>query len=327
MARRISGNLAGLILAVALASCSYSAPVSQAPGLPVLHQLNWGFNYIADAAWSPNGRWIAVLAGDHAASSHLEVVSPDGRFKQDLSSWGCGLTYWFSFAWQPDSTLSCLNGTALIKGAFPFTSSVSISIHPHVTPQDKGLIWSPSGSCFIAASVTAPDNINIERGRLYAVSAQGVVNPAALTPSTADVSLPAWRPHAPQVSYVNASGPNGSQLQLMLNSVARGPDGHLELGPPALLADDIGVGGYTWSPSGRWVVVRHLDAQGTNHLYLINPEETSQTVTVVQADQAILGPVWSPDGQTLIVFSAGYDTATPYELDIGAYLKSKGLQP
>lgn len=316
-----------LVLAAGPVGCAYIVPVGQAPGLPQLHALSWGFNYVDEATWSPNGHWIALLAGDHVATSHLEVVSPDGRFKQDLSNWGCGLSYVFSFAWRPDNVLSCLNDTSLITGAHPFTSFVVTLVQPHLMVQDRCLMWSPGGTFFIAASVTAPGNINAGPESLYTVSRQGRVDPTALTPPTEDVSQPAWRPHTQQISYVVASGPNGSHLQLMLSAVTDEPDGHLTLGPPTLLADSVDVGGYAWSPSGTWVAVRHLDAQGTNHISLINPAAPSKTVTIVQADQAILGPVWSPDGQTMIVLSAGYDTATPYELNIGAYLKSKGLQP
>jgi hypothetical protein len=51
---------------------------------------------------------------------------------------------------------------------------------------------------------------------------------------------------------------------------------------------------------------------------------------VVVADrvgQQMMDPAWSPDGNTLIVFSVGYATSRPYAIDIGAYLRTKGMQP
>lgn len=328
--RHMFAQFASLILLLALglapAGCSYTSPVDQASGLPTLHQLHWGFAYADEATWSPNGRWIALLAGDHVATAHLEVVSPDGHFKQDLSGWGCGLPYNFSFAWRPDNALTCLNDTSLISGTYPFSSQIVTNLQSRLMIQDKSLSWSPDGSSLITASVTTPGDINAGPGSLYVVSAQGRVDPTPLTPLTEDVAYPAWRPHAQQISYVVASGPNGSHLQLLLSSITRGPGGHLALGSPALLADMIDSS-YVWSPTGTWVAVRNFDVRAPDRIYLVNPAAPSHTVTVVQTDQGMDEPIWSPDGQTMIVFSVGYDTSTPYELDIGAYLKSKGLQP
>jgi Tol biopolymer transport system component len=87
---------------------------------------------------------------------------------------------------------------------------------------------------------------------------------------------------------------------------------------------------YTWSPTGRWIAVRHGDYRGGDKIYLINPDAPRQTVDVVLADQVgqqMMHPIWSPDGNTLIVFSVGYDSSQPYAVDIGTYLRGKGLQP
>jgi Tol biopolymer transport system component len=43
--------------------------------------------------------------------------------------------------------------------------------------------------------------------------------------------------------------------------------------------------------------------------------------------QQMMAPIWSPDGNTLFVFSVAYGSSQPYALAIGAYLRSKGLQP
>jgi hypothetical protein len=87
---------------------------------------------------------------------------------------------------------------------------------------------------------------------------------------------------------------------------------------------------YIWSPTGRWVVVRHGDYRGGDKIYLVNPADPTQTVDVVLADrggQQMTDPIWSPDGKTLIVFTVQYGASQPYQLDIGTYLRSKGLEP
>ncbi len=79
------------LIACALAPMpSSGAVVTQGQLLPTLRHLDWGFAAINHPVWSPDGRWIAVLAGDDYAGAHVEVVSPDGQTKYDLSSWHCG---------------------------------------------------------------------------------------------------------------------------------------------------------------------------------------------------------------------------------------------
>jgi Tol biopolymer transport system component len=86
-------------------------------------------------------------------------------------------------------------------------------------------------------------------------------------------------------------------------------------------------GGYAWSPSGRWVAVRHVNPEHGDKIYLVNADDPSQTVDVTHAEDVgqMFDPVWSPDGQTLVVF--GVDDERPYAIDIASYLASKGLQP
>jgi Tol biopolymer transport system component len=63
---------------------------------------------------------------------------------------------------------------------------------------------------------------------------------------------------------------------------------------------------------------------------LINPDDPSQTVDVVQTKQVgrTYDPIWSPDGKTLIIVGLlGGFGSQPYAIDIASYLASKGLQP
>ncbi len=118
-------------------------------------------------------------------------------------------------------------------------------------------------------------------------------------------------------------------VALLLNHVTYNVGGHLALGAPIMLAKDVDYH-YAWSPTGRWVAVRRAAYRGGDKIYLVNAADPARTVDVVLADhiqQQVMDPIWSPDGNTLIVFSVGYGTSQPYSLDIGAYLRSKGLQP
>jgi hypothetical protein len=72
--------------------------------------------------------------------------------------------------------------------------------------------------------------------------------------------------------------------------------------------------------------VRYGNYRGGDKIYLVNAADPTQTVDVVLADrvgQQMTDPIWSPDGQTLIVF--GVNDNQPYALDVAGYLQSKGL--
>ena len=65
--------------------------------------------------------------------------------------------------------------------------------------------------------------------------------------------------------------------------------------------------------------MRHGDYRGGDKIYLINPSDPMQAVDVVLADKLgrqMTDPIWSPDGNTLIVFTVQYDASQPYQLDI-----------
>jgi hypothetical protein len=78
-------------LAALLTGCYLpSGDWAQRGSLPSLHHLEWGCDYYGHPLWSPDGRWIALLAGPDFATSHLVVLTPDGRTHYDLNAWDCG---------------------------------------------------------------------------------------------------------------------------------------------------------------------------------------------------------------------------------------------
>ncbi len=319
------------LLTLSLTSCALPATtVFQGGGLPPLHQLDWGFPYVVGATWSPNGHWIALWAGPGVAQTHLVVLSPDGRAQWDLSRWGCNDEFLSTLPWLPDSSLSCITQTGmLVSGAYPFTSPTSVPVQPPLNP--SGAAWTPDGTAMIVASIIDPaDPVHMaQNGALYRMDRSGAVALQSLTPHTLDVEDPAWAPHRMALTYLVQTNPDTGTLKLLLSPVTVGAQGALTLGPPQTLATDVAEF-YSWSPSGRWIAVRHGDYRGGDKIYLLNPDAPSQTVDVVSADrigQQMMHPIWSPDGQTLIVFSVAYDASQPYSLDIGAYLRGKGLTP
>lgn len=311
--------------------------LTQGDGLPSLHRLEWGSPYVGNATWSPNGKWIAVLGGPDYGSDavHLEVLTPDGRLVQNLSSWHCGrgITT-FTFAWRSDNSLSCIDEQELLIGSYPFMSVQRFSMHPYpLSPRQDGGAWLPDGqTCLVVSDASPTDGIRYPgSGQLYALSADGAVTLRALTPSSEDLSNSAWQPQHHAISAMVHPHVDGiiGYYNFLLSTVQQTPTGGMVLGPPQTLATDVDEY-YAWSPSGTWVAVRHADYRSGDKIYLVNAADPSQTVDVVVAaklGQQMMAPIWSPDGQQMIVFSVEYGAAHPFAIDIGAYLHSKDLQP
>jgi Tol biopolymer transport system component len=298
--------------------------------LPNRRHLNWGYNYFEDARWSPDGHWIAVMAGTDPANSHFVVLSPDGQTRKDLSSWGCGDYFSYTYAWLPDSALSCItNDGQLIIGAAPFTAPVAVALHALLLTSDGGATWAPQGTGLIVTSYSDPANpVRTQADpALYQVTRAGILDLQPLTVPAQHSERPSWDPSGSTLAYVEE--PSVDNYTLELSSVTVSAQGTLSLGTPRTLATGVDDT-YAWSPSGHWIAARGGFDRGVDKIYLINVANPAQAVDVVLADrvgQQMMDPIWSPDSNTLIVFSVGYATAQPYALDIGAYLRSKGLQP
>ena len=266
------------------------------------------------------------MAGSSLGDLQLEVLSPDGHYRKSLAGWNCELpdlsTGIPSYAWQPDNALSCINNDELITGSYPFTAPEHFSTEPAtLIPAGDAGTWSPLGSTFVFASL--PD------GQLFAVFPSGRVSPTPLTPATQYASMPAWQPQQPAVAYLTSSS-DSDYYTLMLSTAHMSPSGQLVLNPARTLVPFAVDQYYCWSPSGHWLAVRNINYVSGDKIYLLNPSNPSQRVDVVVASdvgQQMMAPIWSPDGQQMIVFTVAYGSSQPYELNIGSYLRSKGFQP
>jgi hypothetical protein len=111
-AHRVPGTRAGaeataaraVFDAVAAGDLEYFAPVALMPGFPralagTLHELRLASispERLAEARWSPDGKWISFLVDDHS----YYVVHPNGDGKKLLFKAGIGVT---ELQWSPDS--------------------------------------------------------------------------------------------------------------------------------------------------------------------------------------------------------------------------------
>jgi dipeptidyl aminopeptidase/acylaminoacyl peptidase len=339
-----------LIVLLVLTGCSLlptptnSAVVRQGHGLPTLRLLNWGFAAIHHPVWSPDGRWIAVIAGEDFAGGHVEVVSPDGQTRYDLSGWGCGEGPDPDYAWLPDGHLSCINRDApyptMCIGTAPFTSCTATRLTAAIGGGQRGLVWTSDGQ--LALFSAWPNDAPQDHSDLYVLSADGSVRQKLPFSDHYGVALPSFRPHVvteteAQLAYCRGAYVDTGGIvhfDLVISTVTVDATGKLVLGPARTLATEQipDASGYAWSPSGQWLAINHNEYHGgdasEDKIVLINADNPKQMIDVVQTDlisMTMNDPIWSPDGKTLIVF--GGFGQQPYAIDIASYLVSKGLQP
>jgi Tol biopolymer transport system component len=354
MGRRRHGRPAAQVLVavlcvLALASCALPVPfhdstvLTQHDGRPSLHRLSWGYPYVESGVWSPDGRWIALVAGPDFSTSHLAVVSADGRTRNELPGWDCDEPRAFDFAWLPNGRLSCLTGRVrgqqhLCVGDAPdFAACERIAVSGEVGMTGDGSSWAPDGqTLWVAASHVLPvTGYETDNPDLLVLTAQGSLRQVftfsgdedPYTSTDGGAYVPQWVPQHQALSYeVGYAGDQGPG-ELVMSVVSQNQAGHFELGPRVVLAANQGHDGYAWSPSGHWVAVRIGGDQGNDHIALVNADNPAQTLDVTNERDVgqFLNPLWSPDGQTLILINT--DDDQPYAVDIGSYLASKGLQP
>lgn len=321
-------GLAGAGCGIFPGSSSGPRVVTQGGGLPALHRLDWGMPVVVYAVWSPDGKWVAAMGGPDAGPVDLVVVSPDGRTRINLSRWHCGPPdgLW-GIAWLPDGRLSCFAADAPVYrmciGAAPFTSCQAVAL-PAVlrTSADQGGLWSPDGRHLLLPSLNRQQSST----DLYVISPAGRITQMLPSSARGGIDNPQWVAHATRLAY-------NRNFDIAESAARFGQHGHLTLGPATLVlagcAFEAAGDHVAWSPSRRWLAAL---CEGNRFqpdtVYLIStahPATATAIVRVQQDGHGMLFPLWSPDGKTLIVF--GWADGQPYAINIGAYLRSKGLTP
>jgi hypothetical protein len=334
--RAVALALSLLVALTSLGGCAapFGGTILQGGSLPTLRPLDWGFPDNDQGVWSPDGRWIAVNSDSPAVDTHLQVVSPDGRERHDLTRWGCASPTTYDYAWLPDGRLACIQTLLppyqMCIGAAPFTACTVVPLPKTIQTSSEGAVWTPDGQdLLLAADARHADGSFETSPDLYVITPSGQIAQTLPFLNQGGIYFPTWVPHAQAISYLDGEDMTTLLSPLVESAVTRDATGRLTLGPPRTLANgqDNGTGQHAWSPSGRWVAVR-LDDAGGDRIALVNAANPAQTLNVTSPNgDQYTDPIWSPDGQTLIVFSVAYANDEPYSIAIGDYLKSKGLEP
>lgn len=187
--RQAGQFLSLLALLLTFAGCALPVPfhdstvLTQHDGRPSLHRLSWGYPYVDSAAWSPDGQWIAVLAGPTSVNNHLAVISRDGQTHHDLATWNCADAGEFDFAWLPDGRLSCVSGGrpgeehTCISTVPPFASCQVVTLPRDIGLTGTGSGWSADGQTLW---ISAPHVLSVtgyitDFPDLFVLTAQGTL--------------------------------------------------------------------------------------------------------------------------------------------------------
>jgi hypothetical protein len=190
-------------------------------------------------------------------------------------------------------------------------------------------VWTPDGQdLLLAADARSADGSFADSPDLSVITPSGQIAQTLPFQDQGGIYFPTWVPQAQAISYLDGEDMTTLLSPLVVSAIIRDVAGRITLGPPRTLAtgQDNGTGQHAWSPSGHWVAVRMGDAGG-DRIALVNAANPAQTLNVTSPNgDQYTDPIWSPDGQTLIVLSVAYANDEPYAIAIGAYLKSEGFQ-
>ncbi|MGB2638422.1 MAG: S9 family peptidase [Candidatus Acidiferrum sp.] len=204
------------------------------------HQLTASKKSSTDAAWSPDGKWIAFLSdrpgqisGSPEGKQQIYVMAADGGEARQLTNVETGVN---SFAWAPDSKRVAFSAEDpeskamkartekygdyhVVHSDYTMTHLWTLELpspESEAVPEPKRLTqgeefsvgdfaWSPDGTRIAFSAQRDPDLISMDTADIYVVTVNGgKVKKIVNTPGP-DTD-PQWSPDGKQIAYVTADG-------------------------------------------------------------------------------------------------------------------------
>ena len=278
------------------------------PGDPV--QITKGPARDFSPAWSPDGRWVAVLRDRVREGSVLLIPASGGQprelarvFKAPRGDENCGppmamcgLDFHGSLlAWSPDGKYLFTSGRSSPESALALMRiSVETGEHERVTSpreseRDVGPALSPDGRALAFVRLRS-----LGIGDIYVVSLSGAIKPAAeprrVTTDAADLSAPSWTPDGRELIF---SSDRGGRRELWRIN-ASGSAKPVRVAGIGENASDIAI-----SPSGRRLVYGRVSNYGTLWKVPIETGRGGEPVRVTATTARVTFPHFSPDGKRI----------------------------
>ena len=223
----------------------------------VVQALPTGGRFLNEAAWSPNGRWVAGFSDrcpSAAFCADLRVLRTDGSEDRTLVFGGVlALGAGRLFDWAPDSGSIAYSGSPNPGQAPPgYRGIVIVSLEgradtpeafrngaePSWAPNGKQLAFSRAGQIYSAR----PDGTGLRR------LTRGIRS-----------SAPSWSPHGGRIAYLRASG-DGFRIEV-LDLQSKRVTRVATVGDKASLVWSPGGARLAWSGTDH-VFVAHADGRG-----------------------------------------------------------------
>jgi len=184
--------------------------------------------------------------------------------------------------------LSIANGGAMAWGELRQITRHSGQGH------DLPIAFSPDGQHLLFLRQTLPDGdlyiIGIDGKGLRKLNLDGtkVVQDAFLGAGAT------WSPDGARIAFAAYTNANTHLATVYVMDAAGGE-------PRVLAGAAIWTTSVAWSPDGRWIAFDRDNGTGVHDLYLVDPDDGSQTNLTFDFGPGVCCPKWSPDSRYLLV--------------------------
>ena len=267
------------------------------------HQLTASKKSSTNAAWSPDGKWIAFLsdrprqlAGTPEDKKQIYMISADGGEARQLTKVETGVK---DFAWSPDSRKLAFSAEDpeskamkdrkekygeyhVVHSDYSMTHLWTLEIpasEAEAVPEPKRLTegaefsvgdfaWSPDGTRIAFSAQRDPDLISIGTADLYVVTVSDIKIKKIVSTPGPDGN-PQWSPDGKQIAYETA---DGSKYFFYTNVKIAAVNA--QGGAPRVLTDafDEDARLIAWAPDGIYFAAQQKTYA---QLFRVNPETTS----------------------------------------------------
>jgi Tol biopolymer transport system component/DNA-binding winged helix-turn-helix (wHTH) protein len=264
-------------------------------------------------AWSPDGRWIALLR-DMGREAAILLIPASGGQPRELArvikmrggeNCGqrqiiCGVGFRGSLlAWSPDGKYLFTSG---LPEPAPALTVMRISME---TGEQQPVTSPPPGSGGDVGAAVSPDGralafirlSGLAAGDIYVASLSGGIagQPRRVTTDGADLSAPTWTPDGGELIFSSDRGGRRELWRIAASGSAK----------PARVA---GIGenasDAAISPLGRRLVYGRVGYSGSLWRIPVKTGEASEPVRVMASTASVLYPHYSPDGTRIAFQSA-----------------------